>query len=300
MTIKILLQTVMPVFLVIAIGYLFNYFFNIKVKELSRVYLYILAPALVFKSIIDSTIESREAVFIVLSIIILIFSLLLIVVFISKLNNWEENTATAVKLGTIFMNPGNIGLPLILFSFGSEGVDIGVIFLLVQAIIHYSLGVFIASKGTDVIKGIKEVFRLPFPYVAIIALKIRFFSIPMPTFLYEGIDFISESAIPLSTLVLGMLLTQVNFKTSQFKLISFVTVVRLIISPILMFLILKLFPISLFSIKILILLTATPSSLNSVIIATQYEAEPEFVSSINISTTLVSLITLPLVIYFLG
>lgn len=290
------LESTAPIFFIILIGYVFNLFFKIRVKDLSKVYLYILSPSLIFKSLLATRLTAVELLNVVLFVVVLIASILLLVTVISRIFKWDRKMATVIKLGTIFMNPGNIGLMLVLFTVGDVGVEIGVVYLLVQAILHYSLGIYIATEDVSLPQRIREILRLPFPYVALAAIILRVVGWPVPSFIESGIDILSESAIPLSTLVLGMLLTRVKFKL-QMGTIVMPVLIRLVVSPLLAFLWLKLIPVSPVTAGVLVLLAATPSSINSVIIATEYEVMPELASSINLSSTLLSMLTLPIVVH---
>ncbi len=293
------LNVVAPVFIIIGLGYIFNYYFKIEIKGISLLYLYILVPALLFNSLLKTRITGEDlfwiiAVMVILSTIILLFSWTL-----SRVLNWSQNIYKAVSLSTVFMNVGNIGIPLVYFTFGDKGVQIGLIILLFQALLHYTLGIFIVLGDFNPWQGLKELLSLPLPYVVVFALFLKFFEISLPGFISEGMNFLSDSALPLSTLILGMQLARARI-TRQLISISIATVIRLLVSPLIVLSLLSFSSLSSTMIGILVIIFAAPSSVNSVIISTAYDTEPKLVSSITLVTTTISIITLPLIVSFVS
>lgn len=293
-----IIEVVSPVLFTALIGFIFNYFMKLNLKVLARVYIYLLTPALIFQAIYDTQLQATTALKISASILLLTTILWLFSFLFCKLFFPEKNTALAMQMGIIFMNVGNYGLPLVFFAFGQEGLEIGVIFVLLSSILHFSLGIAMASDKKDFKEGLKTIFKLPIPYAAILALFIRLMPFALPSNIILSIDFISAAALPLAVIIMGMQLTQARFK-AYLPHISVNLFFRLILSPLFAFVITKAFGFSALIAGVLVLQAATPSSVNSVIIATEYQREPALVSSLNLTSTIGSLITIPILLYLL-
>lgn len=291
-------NVVAPVFLVIGLGYIYNYIYRLEISNISRIYIKAFLPALVFNTLLSSTIEGRGAFLIFLALGLLIVTVYIINLIIGKLWKVEGAVLRAIQLSTVFMNAGSVGLPLILFAFGPAGLELGVIFLLFLNIFHYSVGILIADGSGDLKKSLKTLFSLPVPYAAVVALIIQWLKIPFPEFLATGVEFMSRGALPMAAFILGMQLTSVTFKRNIPELI-YIMVIKLLLAPFVFFVGLRFLSFDPLSIGVLMLLAATPPSINSVIISVEYKANPELVSSANLSSTVISIFTLPLIISFI-
>ncbi len=291
-------EVVGPVFLIIALGYLFNRLSPIDVRSLTRLFLYLLSPALIFTSLLQADIGGRDYIFIVLFALAMAAGLLAISWLVGRSLGWKSSDILSVQLGTTFINAGNIGLPLLYFALGPEGVHIGAVFLLIHSLLHYSLGIFLCARNNAHRGALQSIFRLPMPYAALAAIIIKATSLPLPAFIWEGTNFIGESAVALGALILGIQLSKTRL-IRQWPQIGVNAILRLLVGPLMAFLLVGLLPLDPLSSNALVLQAATPSSITIVIIATEFDSQPALVSSLNLSTTALSLFTLPLILHLL-
>ena len=290
-------EVVGPVFLIIGLGYLFNRITAVDVHSLTRLFLYLLSPALIFKSVLEAEIGGRDFFFITIFTLALALSLLVISWLTGKALGWSSRDILAVQLGSTFINAGNIGLPLLYFAFGPEGVHIGAIFILIHSLLHFSLGIFLCARDQVPQKALQSIFRMPMPYAALAAILLKLTGLSLPVFLEEGISFIGESALPLGALILGMQLSQTRL-IPRWPQIGVTALLRLLVGPVLALLILILLPLDQLTRNSLLLQTATPSSITIVIIAAEFNTSPGLIASLNLSTTILSLFSLSLILSF--
>ncbi len=290
-------EVVGPVFLIIGIGYLFNRIIAVDVPSLTRLFLYLLSPALIFKSVLEAEIGGRDSFFITIFTLALALGLLVISWLTGKALGWSSRDILAVQLGSTFINAGNIGLPLLYFAFGPEGVHIGAIFILIHSLLHYSLGIFLCARDQVPQKALQSIFRMPMPYAALAAILLKLTGLALPVFLEEGLSFIGESALPLGALILGMQLSQTRL-IPQWPQIGVTALLRLLVGPVLVLLLLTLLPLDQLTRNSLILQAATPSSITIVIIAAEFNTSPGLIASLNLSTTILSLFSLSLILSF--
>jgi predicted permease len=118
----------------------------------------------------------------------------------------SREVTNALALTSAFPNSGNYGIPLATFAFGGIGASIAVLYLAVQSVLVYTLGVFLASRGqgADQMGAATEVFRLPLLYAAVAAGVVRVFNVVPSGSLMDTIRLTGDAAIPVMLLLLGL------------------------------------------------------------------------------------------------
>ena len=116
----------------------------------------------------------------------------------------------------------------------------------------------------------------------------------------EGISLVADASIPTVMLVLGMQLAAISRKRVAYRYVSVVTVIRMVLSPLIAAGILYFMPVSDLLKAVIILQAAMPAAANTTMFALQFGTEPDLVSFTTFITTLISIITIPIVLFFLG
>jgi len=212
--ISVFATAILPIVGVGGVGYLLGRWRSIDTDALNTVIVYILAPALVFYSLATTTLA--QSTLFRASVAVIIYHLLAMGVAagIGRLFNKSKTAVAALMLVTAFPNSGNYGIPVSNFAFGSTGRATAVIYLSVQGIILYTLGVYIASRGgtKSRLAGIKRVFTVPLVYAVIAALIARVLQIvpSTDTTAMATIKLVGDAAIPLMLLVVGIRLARTD------------------------------------------------------------------------------------------
>ena len=115
----------------------------------------------------------------------------------------------------------------------------------------------------------------------------------------EAISLVADAAIPTVMLVLGMQLATISLRKMKVRRISLALFLKLAISPTIAFLLTLILPVDEVIKQIMIIVAAMPSAANTTMYALQFETEPEFVSSVTFISTVLSLVTLPIVFLIL-
>ena len=76
--------------------------------------------------------------------------------------------------------------------------------------------------------------------------------------------------------------------------------IRMVISPLIAVLLVSFMPVNDLIKSVFILLAAMPIAANTTLMAVQFNVKPDFTSFTTLVTTLLSLITIPLTLYFIG
>ncbi|ENH95894.1 hypothetical protein J416_13651 [Gracilibacillus halophilus YIM-C55.5] len=293
----IFIEVMLPVLLVFMLGFGIKKWKSIEIRSVSTIALYVFMPFLVFETIYNAELNKTY-----LDLVLFSFILLVLLVVINKcyvkLNKYSSSKESGFILSTAFMNSGNYGTPIILFAFGDKAFTFAVSFMILQQIIMNFFGIYYAAKGKEGIKfALKSVIKMPPNYVVVIAVLLNILQIPVHTNLMSIIEFLSSATIPLVMIVLGMQLADIKFVRFQWSNISFGVLLRLVLSPVIAYLITVLFfDMDILMQKVLIILSAMPSAATTVLFAVQFNKEPELVSSITLISTICSVLSISILL----
>lgn len=298
-----LFEVILPVIFIFAIGFIGQKMIGFNIKTLSTAALYLLSPFLAFRTFYTNGL-TLDYLYIFVFCCLLSGILFLIIWVLSFFMQASRSELSAMLLGGMFMNSGNYGVPVVLFAFGSIGFDYAVVMMVFQSLLMNSVGIFIASIGgkeqATIQDSVKRVVRMPLLHAAILGLSFQIFNLSVPQSMMNGVNLIADASIPLVMLVLGMQLAAISRKKVAYRYVTTVSIVRMFISPILAVAILFFLPLSDFLKSILIVQAAMPAAANTTMFALQFDTEPDLVSFTTFVTTIISLITIPIVLSFVG
>ena len=292
----VFIQVVLPVLLVFGAGYLLQKLAKLDLKSVSTVALYIMLPCLVFKTFYNADLNGEYVMMLVFSVLLLV-SILVINKVVAKVKGYDASMESGLILSTAFMNSGNYGAPIILFAFGEAGFVYSVSFLVLQAIIMNFFGVYYAARGKSGLRmAIVSVLKMPPTYAVIVALIMNLGSFTMPGNLMSSVELLANASIPMVMVVLGMQLAGISITNMDWSKVTYASIVRLIASPAIAFGLTLFLPMSDLMASVLIVSAAMPSAATTTIYAVQFDSKPELVSSITLMTTLLSVVTIPILL----
>jgi hypothetical protein len=287
-----IIATVFPVFFIIGLGWLFARFKQINLGEVSEILLFITTPCLVFSSLIKSQIVMTDFLTIALSVLGITSGTALATGIFLRLSRQE---CRGLYLPVLFMNAGNMALPLALLAFGQEGLNRRLPFLLfyvTSAFLNDSLGLMIVSR-----KGhLSEVLPIPLIYAAILGILLGILRVPLNPTLVKAFEVLGEAAIPLMLLSLGYLLHRTRIHSLQLAVAG--AFLRIGLGFLLALLTVSLFHIQGTTRSIILLSASMPSAIVNFLLAQRYERNADVVVSVILVSTLLSLLTTPLVLAF--
>lgn len=294
---------ILPVLLIFSIGFIGQKLIGFDIKSISTAALYLMSPFLAFRTFFTNPL-TMDYLYIVVFCLILTFALFAIVWATGYFMKATRPELSAMVLGGVFMNSGNYGAPVVLFAFGAVGFDYAVIMMVFQSLLMNTIGIFFASLGGKEKATLKEslnrVIRMPLIYAAVAGLLFQVFSIHLPQPVMEGISLVADASIPTVMLVLGMQLAAISRKRVAYRYVTAVTVIRMVASPLVAAVILYFMPVSDLLRAVIILQSAMPAAANTTMFALQFDTEPDLVSFTTFITTIISIVTIPIVLLFLG
>ncbi|HYH03871.1 MAG TPA: AEC family transporter [Bacillota bacterium] len=298
----ILLNIILPIFILVSIGFIAQKFLKMDTRTFSRLNIYILIPAVLFIKIYEAQV-SLEFVWQVMFYILAMEAIMLILAeILTRLLKYPRGIRKAFSNSLLFFNSGNFGLPLIELVFkGNLLATTGQVFImLIQNMSTSTFGVFQASSGKSSYKqALKNVLGMPGLYVLAMVLLVKGLSLRLPSQLMVPLQYISGGFVGLALITLGVQLAEVKakFRVKDVLLSSFI---RLILSPAIGFLLVWLLGIKGVLAKSLIIGASTPTAVNTAILAREFDNEPEYASQIVLVSTIFSAVTLSVIIYLLN
>ncbi len=286
-----IINIVIPIFLIIALGALLGKIKKLNLDPFIFIIMYITAPALVFSSLQKSEIKIAEFFSMIGYVLIIILILWVISTIIIKLSRIKEK---GLQLPMMFGNTGYLGFPVALFAFGVIGLSYAVIYSAIETVVLMSLGIYLAHHKND----FREIFKIPLIYAILIALLFNIINYKLPSLVLTPIDMIGQITIPLALIVLGYRLTKIKVK--QVKKALLVSLFRIGAGFIIALSIVSLFSLTGVLRNILILEAAMPSAVLTMVICHKYRRDPDLVASIVFISTLISIITIPIILWFLS
>ncbi len=190
-------------------------------------------------------------------------------------------------------NTGNMGIPICLFAYGSLGMGVAAAISSLVVLLHFTVNIFLASKKFDV----KIILKSPSSYAVIISVLFLYFDLEMPKFATNTVMLLGYTMIVLILMSLGVSLTQMKVFSIKSSIIS--SIGRVIVGPIIGFALIKVFNLSGYAAGVLLIQSAMPSAILTYLIASMYSPKNivDNISSMIVVSTLMSLITVPMIVF---
>jgi len=194
----------------------------------------------------------------------------------------------------ILPNTGNMGLPICLFAYGSQGLGVAAAISSLVILFHFTLGVFLASRKFN----LDLIIKSPPFYAIIISVLFLYFEIESPIYVINLTMMLTYTAIFLILMSLGIALTRFKVFSFQSALIS--SIGRVIIGPVIGFLIIKFFNLSGFAAGVLLIQCSMPSAVLTYLVGSMYSPKKivDSVASMIVVSTIMSFITIPITLFF--
>ncbi len=289
-----------PIFLAAAAGFLVAKYLGVSARAVSRVAFYIFSPCLIFILLTSGNLNGDDITQMAAFAAVSILLMGLITVLIARLLRFERSIMVALLITVMFANAGNFGLSLNLFAFGEQAVAHASIYFVTSAFLVYTLGVVLASWGhSDFKTALLGVLKVPVIYAVIFALIYNWLDWQLPLPVERTVTLLSEAAIPVMIVLLGIQLYNAKISTDIFK-VGLSNILRLVVSPILAIGLASLFHLQGAAYQAGVIESAVPTAVLTTVLATEYDLDPAFVTTAVVTSTLLSPLTLTPLLSFLG
>jgi len=193
----------------------------------------------------------------------------------------------------ILPNTGNMGIPICLFAYGKLGMGVAAAISSLVVVLHFTLNIFLAKKKFDLYVIIKS----PAFYTILITIGFLYFNISMPQFVLNTVMLLAYTMIVLILMSLGIGLTQMKVFSFGSSIIT--SIGRVIVGPIIGFIVIKIFNLSGFAAGVLLIQSSMPSAILCYLVASMYSPKKivDNISSMIVVSTLISLVTVPITVF---
>jgi len=289
-----IVEIVLPTFIVIIIGYLIGKLTKINMVPVADVAIYIGAPAMFFVSLLSKEIVLFEAGKVWAAAIIIELGCGIVAWLVFKALRQRHS---GLYVSIMMMNSVNIPFPVLYLAYGMEGLFGAVLFFIPTCLLSSSLGIYILA-GNHWRESIKEVFKIPMIYAAVLGLIFNLLHVNVPGLIVGALDFIAMMALPLVLLILGYNLTHV--KMSSFPTTLLASFLRVGVGLAIGLLVVNLFDITGVFRSVVILISAMPAAAMSSLLAIKYNNEADLVSSMVFLTTIAGILIIPFLLSMLA
>jgi predicted permease len=194
----------------------------------------------------------------------------------------------------VMPNTGNMGLPICLFAYGSQGLGVAAAISALIILCHFTIGVFLADRKFN----FEVIFKSPAFYSVLIAVILLYFNIELPTFIENTTLLLTYATIFLILMSLGIALTRL--KVFSFKKAFISSIGRVILGPIIGYLLIIYYNLEGFAAGVLLIQCSMPSAVLTYLVGSIYSPKKivDNVASMIVVSTLMSFFTIPLVVFF--
>ena len=296
-------ETILVIVLMIFIGYIVKRIGILKPGDsvtLNKIVVNIAIPSLIFLAMYNADLSNIKILLPITLICIIIGSLcgLLVYVF-SRARGYSKKTRwTLVGTSTLF-NSGFLGYPVVLGVFGAEGLVRAVFYDMGSTILFLCLGIlFILLFGGKYTSIIRRTLLFPPLWGIILGIFTNLMHLNLGFITLNVLKYLSGAAIPIIMISLGLSL-EVGGLKNYFGAASFVTITRLMISPLIAILIVSILGLHGLEGTVTVVEAGMPSAMLSLVLAASYELDIKAAAACIFLSTVISMISLPIRIYLL-
>ncbi|MDP3813276.1 MAG: AEC family transporter [Hydrogenophaga sp.] len=193
-------DVIIPVFLIVAIGYGYARRRTLDMTVFNRIALDVLAPMLVYSALASKDFVIAEHLTLLVGGAVLILGGGLLAWPLARAFGAQPRTLVPVVM---FNNCGNMGLPLALLAFGPAHFGAAVALFSVSNLLHFSLGARITSR----LARTRDLLTSPLMIGTALGFVSALTDLRPPDVLLSGLKLLGDALLPMMLFALGVRLT---------------------------------------------------------------------------------------------
>ena len=294
----IISQIILPLTALVGVAFGYQKIFKVDTQQLNNLVLYLLLPINIFHELSIKRIGLGELWKPLLFMLLLTAALTGLAWLAAKLLRLTPEQRVSFILSIAMINVGNLGLSLIFFTYGPDANQSALLIFIAFNIPLTTLAIYFSSNQKTRRGALRDMLKIPIFHATLLALLLNSLGTTIPAPVHTITGYLGQATFPIFTLVFGMQLASVRFTKSLFSAVAIASVLRLVVSPLVAVICLGLVGISGLGYKVALVQTSTPAPILPLMYAIRFNRSPELLAAIIIATTLLSVLTLPLVIAF--
>jgi malate permease and related proteins len=300
---SVLINVVLPVFLVAGVAALAQRWLHLEARTLSRAVFYIFGPALVFDSLVTTAVGAGDIGRIGLTVLATTGLLWLVGITAGWLLHLERPTQAAFLTAILLANTGNYGLSVNLFAFGEAGLAWAAVYFTVGSVVTSGLGVYLSAAGrAPASLALRRVVTVPILHAAILGVAFSLAGWQLPEPVAKASHLLGQASVPVMLTVLGLNLVATFRGESDgvhWPALATLTALRLVVAPLLTWAVTGFVGLEGLARDVTVVESAMPTAVMTIILANEFESDAPFASLAVLSTTLASLVTVTVLLNIL-
>ena len=292
-----LLANVLPLYGFIIAGYFASRRFGLESKPISKILLYALIPLVIFDNILKAELTQLA----IASAIIFLLAVLMngpgLLAGRYAGNDMNQNL---LSCSYSYFNVGWFGIPVVMALFGEEKMPLIISAYMGNVFYGDTVGYYLVSRSKDlpVSDSVKNVLKIPAVYACVAAIIANLTGFELPDSLEPITKGASWILSALGMLIIGITLTEVDFKKVDYAKFGKLLGIRYIAAALLLGGLILLESAILSQLesddqKLLLLIASFPIAANLVVFASFLETETENASLLVALSSLISLLLVP-------
>lgn len=268
------------------------------IKSLTGILIYVLGPAMIINSFLQLEFSweafAKIGIYFLLSLAVQLIFFLLIFVFLGR--KYSDSKYRILTVGSVLGNVGFLGMHVISSIFPLEPIVLcySSINVMSMNLIVFTIGTYLITNDKKFI-SVKSAILNPTTIALIISIPLFIANIHFPAAILQPVELLAKMSTPVCMIILGMRLAQSSVKVLFTRGFVYATcVLKLVIFPVLVFLLVKLIPMNDPILKTtLVVLAMTPSGAIIESLAELHDCQQEFAANVVLLTTILCVITIP-------
>ena len=297
----------LTLFAVVVVGYAagkLDYMGGTFDKRLSKLVIDITCPALILSSAMGGDLPDRRYILPLLGISIFTYLVLTgLALLLSRFVARREEDKGIVGFAMIFGNVGFMGYPVVASIYGHQTVFYAAVLNVVNTFAVFTIGTTMVTGGEGTTQerfNKKVLYSTPMlsAYLSMLVVALGIDNIP--EFVSQPLTMIGNITVPAALLIIGSSMSHLPLRALLGNATVYITtLLRLVLLPIGMFFLCRALGFDAFSTSINTVVIAMPVATYGTILCLRYGRDTTLMAEVTFITTLLSMVTIPLLVSFI-
>lgn len=283
-------------------------------SEMARILIAVIYPCLIFSSVTKLSTDKLAANWImpVMAMAIAGTGLLLGLIALRCMKGVNQQRASAFLFQNTINNYLFLPLPLVMLLWGEEGVALLVFASLGFELTVWTLGVFLFNRSNKISEGVRMMFGPPLIALVFSIGWVCVRDLLQPELpvaglfsdlahrlldlLFFGTGTVGSATVAVSMIVAGSRMAALDVRAVLDKQVWIVSGLRLVVTPVVFILLLKLIPLGEMAYGILAVVAVMPAAVASLVFSERFGGDSDFVATTLLVTHLGAVVTIPLLL----
>jgi malate permease and related proteins len=293
----LLVDVVLPVFAIVAVGGLVGHRFRLEVAPINRLALYAAVPALVFRTLAGIEMAWQPALHLVGAY--LAFMVAMAALAAAWARRWPAPSRRTLIGTSVFGNAANLNLPVAVFAFGAPGLERALVLYVVTALAMFSLGPALMGRAVGAAAAVRAALGFPVLWAALAGLTVGALDRTLPVGAERAVGLLADAAVPVVLLSLGVHMARsLRWRPNLRAAVAIAT--KLVLGPATAAAVGAALGLRGLDLAVLVVLGAMPTAINAVMLAVEFGGDVDQVSDAVVAGTALSLVSLPIVLALAG